>query len=106
MGQNTPTAALQTPSVSNPTPKHLGQPYSMASAQCWSHIFLPLPTDLAAGTTVDWAYENGVKYSYTFELRDTGRYGFLLPSSQIIPTATETWPALLDILVHIQQHPY
>uniref|UniRef100_A0A669QAU2 Peptidase M14 domain-containing protein n=1 Tax=Phasianus colchicus TaxID=9054 RepID=A0A669QAU2_PHACC len=61
---------------------------------------------LAAGTTVDWAYENGVKYSYTFELRDTGRYGFLLPSSQIIPTATETWPALLDILVHIQQHPY
>ncbi|XP_021239915.1 carboxypeptidase A1-like [Numida meleagris] len=61
---------------------------------------------LAAGTTVDWAYENGVKYSYTFELRDTGRYGFLLPSSQIIPTATETWPALLDILVHVQQHPY
>uniref|UniRef100_A0A8C2SLD8 Carboxypeptidase A1-like n=1 Tax=Coturnix japonica TaxID=93934 RepID=A0A8C2SLD8_COTJA len=61
---------------------------------------------LAAGTTVDWAYDNGVKYSYTFELRDTGRYGFLLPSSQIIPTATETWPALLDILVHIQQHPY
>lgn len=61
---------------------------------------------LAAGTTVDWAYENGVKYSYTFELRDMGRYGFLLPSSQIIPTATETWPALLDILVHIQQHPY
>ncbi|XP_065597743.1 carboxypeptidase A1-like [Cyrtonyx montezumae] len=61
---------------------------------------------LAAGTTVDWAYENGVKYSYTFELRDTGRYGFLLPSSQIIPTATETWPALLDILVHVQQHLY
>ncbi|NWJ11945.1 CBPA1 Carboxypeptidase, partial [Crypturellus undulatus] len=26
----------------------------------------------AAGTTVDWAYDNGVKYSYTFELRDTG----------------------------------
>ncbi|NXC42777.1 CBPA1 Carboxypeptidase, partial [Penelope pileata] len=61
---------------------------------------------LAAGTTVDWAYENGVKYSYTFELRDTGRYGFLLPSSQIIPTAEETWPALLDIMVHVQQHPY
>ncbi|XP_068526270.1 carboxypeptidase A1-like [Anas acuta] len=61
---------------------------------------------VASGTTVDWAYENGVKYSYTFELRDTGRYGFLLPSSQIIPTATETWPALLDIMLHVQQHPY
>uniref|UniRef100_A0A8B9BPY7 Peptidase M14 domain-containing protein n=1 Tax=Anser brachyrhynchus TaxID=132585 RepID=A0A8B9BPY7_9AVES len=61
---------------------------------------------VASGTTVDWAYENGVKYSYTFELRDTGRYGFLLPSTQIIPTATETWPALLDIMLHVQQHPY
>ncbi|NXI65911.1 CBPA1 Carboxypeptidase, partial [Anseranas semipalmata] len=60
----------------------------------------------ASGTTVDWAYENGVKYSYTFELRDTGRYGFLLPSAQIIPTATETWPALIDIMVHVQQHLY
>ncbi|NXI89454.1 CBPA1 Carboxypeptidase, partial [Psophia crepitans] len=61
---------------------------------------------LADGTTIDWAYDNGVKYSFTFELRDTGRYGFLLPSSQIIPTATETWPALLDIMVHVLEHPY
>ncbi|KAM6301867.1 carboxypeptidase A1-like [Podargus strigoides] len=60
----------------------------------------------ADGTTVDWAYDNGVKYSFTFELRDTGRYGFLLPSTQIIPTATETWPALLDIMVHVLEHPY
>ncbi|NXT80712.1 CBPA1 Carboxypeptidase, partial [Zapornia atra] len=61
---------------------------------------------LADGTTVDWAYDNGIKYSFTFELRDTGRYGFLLPSNQIIPTATETWPALLDIMVHVLEHPY
>lgn len=61
---------------------------------------------MADGTTIDWAYDNGVKYSFTFELRDTGRYGFLLPSSQIIPTATETWPALLDIMVHVLEHPY
>ncbi|KFQ38522.1 Carboxypeptidase A1 [Mesitornis unicolor] len=61
---------------------------------------------LADGTTIDWAYDNRVKYSFTFELRDTGRYGFLLPSTQIIPTATETWPALLDIMVHVLEHPY
>ncbi|NXX08070.1 CBPA1 Carboxypeptidase, partial [Larus smithsonianus] len=61
---------------------------------------------LADGTTVDWAYDNGVKYSFTFELRDMGRYGFLLPSTQIIPTATETWPALLDIMVHVLENPY
>ncbi|NXY76077.1 CBPA1 Carboxypeptidase, partial [Glareola pratincola] len=61
---------------------------------------------LADGTTIDWTYDNGVKYSFTFELRDTGRYGFLLPSTQIIPTATETWPALLDIMVHALENPY
>ncbi|NXW61681.1 CBPA1 Carboxypeptidase, partial [Eurystomus gularis] len=61
---------------------------------------------MADGTTIDWAYDNGVKYSFSFELRDTGRYGFLLPSTQIIPTATETWPALLDIMVHVLEHPY
>ncbi|KFP81512.1 Carboxypeptidase A1, partial [Apaloderma vittatum] len=61
---------------------------------------------MADGTTIDWAYDNGVKYSFTFELRDTGRYGFLLPSTQIIPTATETWPALLDIMVYVLEHPY
>ncbi|XP_067146093.1 carboxypeptidase A1-like [Apteryx mantelli] len=60
----------------------------------------------AAGTTVDWAYDNGVKFSYTFELRDTGRYGFLLPAGQIVPTARETWPALLDIMLHALEHPY
>uniref|UniRef100_A0A8C8BM40 Peptidase M14 domain-containing protein n=1 Tax=Otus sunia TaxID=257818 RepID=A0A8C8BM40_9STRI len=55
----------------------------------------------ADGTTIDWAYDNGVKYSFTFELRDTGRYGFLLPSTQIIPTATETWPAVFrNLLVY------
>ncbi|KYO38851.1 carboxypeptidase A5 [Alligator mississippiensis] len=60
----------------------------------------------ADGITIDWTYDNGVKYSYTFELRDTGRYGFLLPAAQIIPTAEETWPALMKIMVHVHEHPY
>nr|XP_053647888.1 carboxypeptidase B [Cherax quadricarinatus] len=46
----------------------------------------------AAGGSDDWAKgEAGVKYSYTIELRDTGRYGFLLPEDQIIPTGEETF---------------
>uniref|UniRef100_A0A8C3NXB9 Peptidase M14 domain-containing protein n=1 Tax=Cyanoderma ruficeps TaxID=181631 RepID=A0A8C3NXB9_9PASS len=61
---------------------------------------------MAGGNTVDWAYDNGVKYSFTLELRDSGRHGFLLPSSQIIPTATETWAAVLDIMLHVLEHPY
>ncbi|XP_068132139.1 carboxypeptidase A1-like [Hyperolius riggenbachi] len=60
----------------------------------------------ADGTTTDWAYDNGIKYSYTFELRDTGRYGFILPAEQIIPTAEETWLALMVIMEHTRDHPY
>ena len=48
--------------------------------------------DIASGVTTDFYYETqGVIHSYTIELRDTGRFGFLLPAAQIVPTATETW---------------
>ncbi|XP_004418736.1 PREDICTED: carboxypeptidase A1 [Ceratotherium simum simum] len=60
----------------------------------------------ASGNSIDWAYSQGIKYSFTFELRDTGRYGFLLPASQIIPTAQETWLALQTILKYTLNHPY
>ncbi|MBN3302842.1 CBPA1 Carboxypeptidase, partial [Amia calva] len=60
----------------------------------------------ASGTTADWGYTNGIKYSFTFELRDTGRYGFILPANQIIPTAEETWLALMKIMEHVRDHPY
>ncbi|XP_055047496.2 carboxypeptidase A1 [Misgurnus anguillicaudatus] len=60
----------------------------------------------ADGVTVDWTYNQGIKYSYTFELRDTGRYGFILPANQIIPTAEETWLALMVIMEHTKNNPY
>ncbi|XP_074533760.1 carboxypeptidase A5 [Halichoeres trimaculatus] len=60
----------------------------------------------ASGSTVDWTYDQGIKYSYTFELRDTGRYGFLLPANQIVPTAEETWLALMAIMEHTLENPY
>ncbi|KAM9352312.1 carboxypeptidase A5 [Symphorus nematophorus] len=60
----------------------------------------------ASGGTIDWTYNQGIKYSYTFELRDTGRYGFILPANQIIPTAQETWLALMAIMNHTFQNPY
>lgn len=62
--------------------------------------------DQASGNTIDWTYEQGIKYSYTFELRDKGRYGFLLPASQIIPNAQETWLALMSIMDHTSKNPY
>lgn len=46
---------------------------------------------LASGATDDWAYgELGVPFSYTIELPDQGRYGFLLPETRISSTVTET----------------
>lgn len=48
-----------------------------------------------AGGSDDWAKGSGIfKYSQTVEVRDTGRYGFILPPEQIIPTAEETWAAI------------
>ncbi|XP_014709853.1 carboxypeptidase A4 [Equus asinus] len=60
----------------------------------------------ASGSSTDWAYDNGIKYAFTFELRDTGHYGFLLPANQIIPTAEETWLGLKTIMEHVRDHLY
>uniref|UniRef100_A0AAT9KIP0 Carboxypeptidase A1 n=1 Tax=Amphiprion clarkii TaxID=80970 RepID=A0AAT9KIP0_AMPCL len=60
----------------------------------------------ASGGSIDWSYNLGIKYSFAFELRDTGRYGFILPSNQIIPTASETWLALKHIMEYVRDHPY
>ncbi|MEQ2175577.1 hypothetical protein GOODEAATRI_019264 [Goodea atripinnis] len=60
----------------------------------------------AAGGSDDWAYDLGIKYSYTFELRDTGFYGFLLPESQIKPTCEETMLAVKYIATHVKNNLY
>ncbi|XP_063053824.1 carboxypeptidase A2-like [Engraulis encrasicolus] len=60
----------------------------------------------ASGGSIDWSYNLGIKYSFAFELRDTGRYGFILPANQIIPTASETWLAMKHLMVYTNEHPY
>jgi len=49
---------------------------------------------LRVGGSDDWAKSIGIKYSYTFELADDGTYGFLLPSTAILPVAQDFFPAL------------
>lgn len=47
---------------------------------------------LGSGFMLDWIYNKlGIKDAYLVELRDKGKYGFILPLDQVWPTATETW---------------
>ncbi|CAN8024745.1 unnamed protein product [Ixodes persulcatus] len=44
----------------------------------------------AAGSSTDWVYDSAnIKYSLAVELRDKGRFGFLLPNFLIVPTSDE-----------------
>ncbi|KAM8966445.1 carboxypeptidase A6 [Pelodytes ibericus] len=56
---------------------------------------------MSSGSSMDWAYNNGIPYAFAFELRDTGYYGFLLPESLIKPTCTETMLAVKNIALHL-----
>ncbi|XP_069474419.1 mast cell carboxypeptidase A-like [Ambystoma mexicanum] len=63
----------------------------------------PIATTIyeCGGSSIDWIYEEGVKYSFAFELRDTGKYGFLLPENRIKPTCKETMLAVNYIASYI-----
>ncbi|GJQ79511.1 hypothetical protein Trydic_g16361 [Trypoxylus dichotomus] len=53
---------------------------------------------VATGGSMDWAKGvYGTRITYTYELRDQGRYGFVLPANQIIPTAEETLDSFVVI---------
>lgn len=54
--------------------------------------------DASSGSSRDWARDIGIPFSYTFELRDNGTYGFELPEAQIQATSEETMEAVLSVL--------
>jgi len=52
----------------------------------------------ASGGSVDWVKATfGTPLVYVYELRDKGKYGFILPPDQIIPTSLETLDSILTI---------
>ncbi|PIO38943.1 hypothetical protein AB205_0057240, partial [Aquarana catesbeiana] len=57
--------------------------------------------DMSSGSSIDWVYNNGIPYSFAFELRDTGYYGFVLPQGLIRPTCIETMLAVRNITMHL-----
>ncbi|XP_055294946.1 zinc carboxypeptidase-like [Sitodiplosis mosellana] len=64
---------------------------------------------LASGTSIDWVHATqSVPLAFTFEFRDSrnGRYGFVLPASQIIPNALETMDGLKAMLKEAKLRQY
>ena len=69
------------------------------------NLFFCVSADATSGVSMDWV--RGVfdtPYTFTWELRDTGRYGFLLPANQIIDTAEETLNSVVVILQHAKEN--
>merc|ERR1719328_15165 len=56
----------------------------------------------ASGAADDW-YKGvlGSRFAFTVELRDTGRYGFVLPKEQIIPSGEELWAAMEVVIAKL-----
>lgn len=51
------------------------------------------------GSSTDYTDATGnATYSYTYELRDKGTFGFSLPANQIQPTVRETWAGILSMV--------
>ncbi|MFG0330053.1 MAG: M14 family metallopeptidase [Phycisphaerales bacterium] len=51
----------------------------------------------ASGVSDDWTYGDQGVLGLAYELRDTGRYGFILPPDQIIPNGEEILPAMVEL---------
>ncbi|XP_058616458.1 carboxypeptidase O [Onychostoma macrolepis] len=54
-----------------------------------------------SGSSRDFARLIGIPYSFTFELRDEGNYGFILPEDQIQPTCEEAYQGAMSIINYV-----
>lgn len=58
----------------------------------------------ASGSSIDYAYgKMGIPYSFAVELRDTGRYGFLLPKEYIDVSGREVIASVTAMLNEIEK---
>lgn len=65
------------------------------------------PGDSASGSSDDNGYiALGIKYSLTFELRDTGYHGFILPADQIVPQGEELVKGMVALYKYAARNPY
>lgn len=66
--------------------------------------FIPDP---ASGGSDDWVFGKlHVPLTYTFEFRDKGAHGFLLPVNQIVPNALEVIDGLVAMVKEAEELNY
>ncbi|KAG5334766.1 CBPA1 carboxypeptidase, partial [Acromyrmex charruanus] len=62
---------------------------------------------IATGSSMDYVKGTfGIPITFTYELRDTGHHGFLLPPEQIIPTGEETMDSLVAMFKEAKARGY
>lgn len=81
---------------------------AIAATHGKQYVYGPIATTIypASGSSADYTYGVcGITYSYGVELRDTGRYGFLLPPDEIIPQGEEIFNAIVAMSQYINENP-
>ena len=62
---------------------------------------------MGLNSTKDYAYDPdvglGIKLAWVYELRDTGRYGFLLPPEQIQPCSEEVIASYVEMAKELRK---
>lgn len=57
----------------------------------------------ASGGAIDWMYSVAGFPGFTLELRDQGRFGFQLPTSEIVPVGEEIFAAIVTAIYSLKQ---
>ena len=83
------TSACEGSVMSTPSKIRQSNEGSKSEKKFWPRV------ETGGGSALDWFYhELKVPYAYQIKLRDTGSYGFLLPSKNIVPTGKEVFKAV------------
>ncbi|XP_063067991.1 carboxypeptidase O-like [Engraulis encrasicolus] len=59
-----------------------------------------------SGSSRDWARYIGIPFSFTFELRDDGTFGFKLPECEIQPACEEAYAGVHSIISYVHDKSY
>uniref|UniRef100_A0A8C4TW46 Carboxypeptidase O n=1 Tax=Falco tinnunculus TaxID=100819 RepID=A0A8C4TW46_FALTI len=103
----TPYGSTTKPPSNSEELMHVAEKAAAALMEKYGTSYKVGPTSLIlynnSGSSRDWAHMIGIPFSYTFELRDNGTYGFVLPPEQIQPTCEETMLAVTTIIDYVGQ---